>query len=90
VRRELLDHPDLGFAFLQRHWSQGYATEAAGATLAHARQSLGLTYVYGVVLPGNARSIRLLEHLGLRFLRLLEPSGSLKASHLYGADLKAA
>jgi len=90
VKRELLDHPDLGFAYLRRFWSKGYATEAARATLEYARESLMLSYIYGVVSPKNTRSIRLLEHLGLRFVRSLELPGQLLESHLYGTELKAA
>lgn len=90
VKRESLDHPDLGFAFLIRFWSRGYATEAASATLNYARESLMLPYVYGVVSSKNARSIRLLEHLGLRYLRSLELAGHSSESHLYGTELKPA
>ena len=88
VKRDALDHPDLGFAFLRRFWSMGYATEAATATLRHARDALRLPYLYGLVSPGNARSIRLLENLGLRHLRSMD-AGQPLASHLYGAELKA-
>jgi ribosomal-protein-alanine N-acetyltransferase len=88
VRRESLDHPDLGFAFLRRFWSMGYATEAAGATLGHARETLKLSYVYGVVSPKNARSIRLLEHLGFHYVRSLELPGQASESHLYGTELR--
>jgi RimJ/RimL family protein N-acetyltransferase len=88
VKRESLDHPDLGFAFLRRFWSRGYATEAASATLRHAREMLMLPYVYGLVFPKNDRSIRLLEHLGFRHLRSLELPGQALESHLYGTDLK--
>jgi [ribosomal protein S5]-alanine N-acetyltransferase len=88
VKRELLDHPDLGFAYLQRFWSRGYATEAASATLKYAQETLSLPYIYGVVSPKNARSIRLLEHLGLRYLRSLEIAGKQMESHLYGTELK--
>jgi ribosomal-protein-alanine N-acetyltransferase len=86
VKRDALDHPDLGFAFLRRFWSRGYAAESAAATLTHARETLGLTYVYGLVSPGNARSIRLLEKLGLRHLRPVD-AGQPLGSQLYGAEL---
>ena len=36
VKRESLHHPDIGFAFLQEHWRQGYAFKAAMAVLNHA------------------------------------------------------
>src|ERR1700723_1163993 len=39
VRREGLADPDVGFAFLSRYWSKGYAVESAAAVLAHARQT---------------------------------------------------
>jgi RimJ/RimL family protein N-acetyltransferase len=90
VKREPLDHPDLGFAYLQRFWSRGYAAETAIATLQYARESLMLSYIYGVVSPKNTRSIRLLERLGLRYVRLFELPGQPLASHLYGTELKAA
>lgn len=87
VKRESLDHPDLGFAYLRRFWSRGYATEAASATLQYARDALKLPFINGVVSPKNMRSIRLLEHLGLRYLRSLEPAGQPSGSHLYGIEL---
>ena len=87
VKRESLDHPDLGFAFLRRFWSMGYATEAAAATLGHARDSLMLPFLYGLVSPKNSRSIRLLEHLGFRHVRSLELPGQAMESHLYRAEL---
>jgi RimJ/RimL family protein N-acetyltransferase len=89
VRRKTLDHPDVGFAILQRRWSMGYAYEAARATLDYAQGSLGLPYVYGVVTPRNSRSIRLLERLGLRYKRTLEAQGNSPESHVYGMELGA-
>jgi ribosomal-protein-alanine N-acetyltransferase len=88
VKREILDHPDVGFAFLQRHWSKGYASEAAAATLGFARDTLGLPYIYGVVSPKNPRSIRLLARLGLQFLRAQEFPGNAAESHVYGMALR--
>lgn len=71
VRREALEHPDIGFAFLHVHWSRGLAFEAAGATLDHAFGSLGLKTVLGITSPANQASIRLLEKLGLKFQRMI-------------------
>ena len=66
VVREGLPGPDIGFAFLPQHYGQGYAFEAASATLEHARTVLALPRVLAIVSPGNARSIALLRRLGLR------------------------
>jgi ribosomal-protein-alanine N-acetyltransferase len=66
IKRDTLEHVDLGFAFLARHRGQGYAREAAAATLAHAAK-LRLGPIAAITVPANARSIHLLEQLGFRF-----------------------
>ncbi len=65
ARRETLEHVDIGFAMLKRHEGKGYAYEAAAATLAYARDVLGLDQVVAIVVPDNARSTRLLTRLGM-------------------------
>ena len=67
LKRDALPDADLGFAFLPRYWSKGYALESASAVLAHARGSLGLARVLAITSPDNEASIRLLEKLGFRF-----------------------
>jgi RimJ/RimL family protein N-acetyltransferase len=66
-RRDNLDHPDLGFAFLERYFGQGFAVEAARAVVAHARDVLGLPLLAAVTDPANSRSIALLEKVGFRY-----------------------
>jgi ribosomal-protein-alanine N-acetyltransferase len=90
VKRDTLDCPDLGFAFLQRFWSRGFAAEAANATLDYARRKLNLRCVYGIVTPKNTRSIRLLERLGFRHVRSLKVPGQALETNLYETKLKAA
>jgi RimJ/RimL family protein N-acetyltransferase len=68
LKREHLEHPDIGFAFLPAYNGKGYALEAAGATLSHAKEVFGIAKVQAIVLPANAASIRLLEKLGLTFV----------------------
>jgi ribosomal-protein-alanine N-acetyltransferase len=70
VRRDALEHPDIGFAFLREHWSRGFAFEAARAVLDHGFGALGFRTVLGVTTPANQASIRLLERLGLRYQRM--------------------
>ena len=67
VQRSTLQHPDLGFAFLQAHIGQGYALEAAQAVLLHAFDTLHLKLVLGITTSVNRRSARLLEKLGFKF-----------------------
>lgn len=64
IRRDGLDAVDLGFAFLPEFRKQGFAREAAAATLVHAREAFGFSRVLAITTPGNVDSIRLLESLG--------------------------
>jgi RimJ/RimL family protein N-acetyltransferase len=66
VRRDSLPGPDLGFALLEEEWGMGYAHEAAEAVTAYAFDVLKLPRLLAITLPGNARSIALLEKLGFR------------------------
>jgi [ribosomal protein S5]-alanine N-acetyltransferase len=69
LKRDTLEHPDVGYAFLPASFGQGYATEAAAACLAHGRSVLGLTTICAIVAAHNAASIKVLEKIGLRLLR---------------------
>ena len=69
LKREALEDPDVGFAFLPRFWSKGYAFESAAAVLQHARSALGLTRILAITSPGNTASIQLLGRLGFLFER---------------------
>jgi len=81
LKRDTLDHPDLGFAFLAHHHGRGFATEAGGATLAWAR-ARGLHHIVAITAPHNTASAHVLEKLGFRFERLLEPPDQ-KPTRLY-------
>lgn len=66
VKREGLDHPDVGYAFLERFWGQGLASQAALASLAYARDVLGLTTIVAITTPSNQGSIAVLRKIGLK------------------------
>lgn len=67
VKRDGLDDVDVGYAFLPAYRGQGFAFEAAQASLAYARDRLGLKRVVAITGQDNVASARLLERLGLRF-----------------------
>lgn len=76
IKRDFLDDVDLGFALARGYRSRGYAREAAAATVAYARDVVGLRRVAAIVSPDNAESVRLLEGLGFSFERALDyPNG---------------
>jgi ribosomal-protein-alanine N-acetyltransferase len=81
VKREGLNDPDVGFAFLSRYWSSGYAVESATAVLAHAKDILRIKRVVAITSPDNWSSIGVLEKIGLKFermIRLVDHSPELK------------
>jgi|GEM_PF-457571 len=86
LQRDYLDHPDIGYAFLERHQGQGYGSEACLAALAHARSEFGAKRVMAIVLPTNTGSIRILEKLGMRLQGPITPPGDEKALFLYGTE----
>lgn len=73
VRRDYLPHADLGFAFLPAFRGQGYAHEAARATLAHARDDFGMTHLAAVTSLDNEPSKSLLRKLGF------DPAGQVRS-----------
>ncbi len=69
LKRDTLDYPDLGFAFLPEYMGKGYAYEAALSTLEFAKTKLGISILQALVLPENMPSISLLKKLGFLYLR---------------------
>ena len=67
LKRESLDDVDIGFAFLRKYWSQGYARESAAAVMHYGWTTLRLQRIVAITKPNNHASITLLEKLGLRF-----------------------
>ena len=83
LKREFLDHPDVGYSVLERHWSQGYAFEAASAIMRYAADELRLNTVLAITAPENPTSIRVLEKLGFRFDRLANFPGYTTSSRVF-------
>ncbi|MDB5424299.1 MAG: family N-acetyltransferase [Phenylobacterium sp.] len=75
VKREGLEDADVGYAFLERTWGRGYAQEAAAATLAHAREVIGLEKVVAITTPANAGSIAVLKKIGMKAAGLIQLPG---------------
>jgi len=71
LKRDSLDHPDIGFAFLPEFTGLGYAFEMAKATLSYAQDNLKMKTILAMTLPSNQRSIRLLEKIGLKFSKTI-------------------
>ncbi len=71
IKRDALEDIDLGFAFLPDYRRQGYAHEAAAATIAYGREKFALARLVAIMSPENEPSGHLLEKLGFRFERMI-------------------
>lgn len=57
---------EIGWRLAAAQWGRGYATEAAGAALAHAWGPLALAEVVSFTTAGHTRSRAVMERLGMR------------------------
>ena len=87
LKRETLEHADVGYALLPAFWSQGYAREAVAGTLEYARRVHRLGRVVAIVQPDNPASIKVLEHTGFTFERSVQLSPDAQPLSLYGRSL---
>lgn len=87
LKRDVLPDVDVGYALLPQFWGQGYAFEAAQATVRHASSRFALSRVAAVVSEGNAGSIRVLEKLGMKFERMVSMRPDEPDVRLYGLNL---
>lgn len=87
LKRDTLEHPDLGFAFLPEAWGKGYAFEAASAVLEHARDVLKLYRILAITNPDNEASIELLNRLGFEFESLKRLSSDADEVNLFSLHL---
>ncbi len=86
VKRDGLDAPDIGFAFLEAFWGKGYAVESAAAVLAHARDTLRLPRLLAITALDNRGSIAVLEKIGLRFDKTIQLPSHTDESRLFVMD----
>ncbi len=56
---------EIAFALKKSCWNQGYATEAAGASIDAAFKTLRIKSIVATVYPENKASLRVLEKLGM-------------------------
>jgi RimJ/RimL family protein N-acetyltransferase len=70
LKRDWLEDVDVGFAFLPRFWSQGYARESASAVLDFGRDRWRLARILAITSPDNVASIGLLTKVGFRLDRV--------------------
>lgn len=83
IKRDGLDDPDIGYAFLPEFRSRGYAIESALAVKKFAEQTLNISRIVAITAPDNEASIRVLNKLGLKFEKMVQLPGTGAESRLF-------
>lgn len=71
IKRNILPHADLGFAFLPQYQGKGYAYEASAASLLFAREKLLLNTILAITVPYNESSIKLIKKINFVFEKMI-------------------
>ena len=87
IRRDTLEDVDIGYAFLPKFWSKGYAVESAQAVKEYAKNVIGLDRIVAITDPENEGSIRVLEKIGLKFEKMVKLSADDIDLKLFGANI---
>ncbi len=74
IKREALEHVDVGYAFLPKFWSKGYAIESVRGVLQYAEHIIGLNRLVAIVDPNNQGSVRVLEKAGFQYEKMIQLS----------------
>jgi [ribosomal protein S5]-alanine N-acetyltransferase len=77
IKRDYLDHPDIGFAFLPAYNKQGYAFEASNEVLQDLLNTAQQQTILATTIPENASSVQLLKKLGFSFIKEITIDGEL-------------
>lgn len=88
--REGIEGVDIGFAFLPLYEGKGYAFESASKVMQYGKEIHGIVSVSGITVKENIASQRLLEKLGLRFIKMITLSNETEAVMLYRNTTKHA
>jgi RimJ/RimL family protein N-acetyltransferase len=90
IQRETLEDVDIGFAFFERYWRNGYASESAFAVLDYARADAGLKRLVAITAPHNESSMQLLRKLGFNYERTLLLPGFASETCLFACNFEPA
>lgn len=69
LKREYLDHEDIGFAILPQYERKGYMYEASDAMMRYGKSELEFNTIYAITTAKNLGSQNLLVRLGLNHIK---------------------
>ena len=77
IKRDYLEHYDIGFAFISKYTGKGYAYEATTTVLNDVTKDSNHKHILATTVRENTNSIKLLEKLGFRFKKEIKNGNDL-------------
>jgi ribosomal-protein-alanine N-acetyltransferase len=87
VKREGLEHVDLGFAMLPAYTKSGFAFEASRSCITFAKNNLKLKTLAAICNTDNDASIKLLTKLGFKYVKQITLPNETTSLHYYELNL---
>lgn len=85
LKKDYLDYPDIGFAFLPSVYGKGYAFEATHKVMEMLKKH-NIRHISAVTILENERSIQLLKRLGFKESKTIFKDGEELLYFLYSAE----
>ncbi|RZN83679.1 MAG: N-acetyltransferase [Winogradskyella sp.] len=73
LKRDTLEHVDIGFSILPEFHNQGYGFEVSSKLLFMAKNTFNIKTISAITLPINKVSIKLIEKLGFSYKKTINP-----------------
>jgi RimJ/RimL family protein N-acetyltransferase len=86
IKKDYLEYHDLGFAFLSKYTTKGFAYEASMAVLSDAIKHFNYKNILATTVKANTNSIKLLKKLGFQFQKEIENDGDQLMVYAITAD----
>lgn len=86
IKREGIDHPEVGFAFFPQFCRQGFGYESANAVINYAFELLQISTLQAICNIENSASNKLLLKLGYNHKGLIRLDGAAEKINLYQID----
>ena len=86
IKRDYLEHHDLGFALLPQFSKKGFAFEAADSVVELLKLNPIHQKIVAVTIPDNTNSVQLLEKLGFQFEKTINRAN--ENLSIYGLNVK--
>ncbi len=87
IKRDGIEFPEVGFAFLNQYCSKGYGYESAVAVIKYAKETLNMKKIQAICNPENTASNALLAKLCFKQMKMIILPGDEKEIYLYERSL---